>query len=82
VLITTLQWISAVAAGLAAIFWLASAVVPIPKPVTVSYGGGGSTGKEILEAMRRQSWLNAGGAVSAAVSVVAQAVALWNRPIT
>ena len=76
----TLQWVSITFGAIAAVFWLLSAMVPMPKGrfsvTTFDLGGiavgSSQQGIKLLEALARQSTLSAIGAVAASVSATAQ----------
>jgi len=70
------NYASAVAAILAAVFWLISSFIPIPKIIDSSIDGPGS----IDSALRKQSRWSAVAAVCAAFAALAQAAALWPLP--
>ena len=64
-----LQWFSAGCAGGAAVFWFAASLVKLP-PDQIRF----DTIDEIVPALRRQSKLNAIGAIWAALAAATQAV--------
>jgi hypothetical protein len=79
-------WYSSIAlAFLSALLWfVAAALVPIPRTAWLVPGvGGGRPSPEldaILRKLRRQSWLNAVAAVLMAFSVLLQFVAVHGAP--
>lgn len=58
---------------LSATCWLASALVPIPKRVDVSFSGTGADVDRLVKGLHLQSRLNALGAVFAGIGVVCSA---------
>jgi hypothetical protein len=67
--VSTLQWASAGFAFLAAVLWLASAMVKLPPP-QITW----NSIDDIVPALQRQSRWSAAAAVCAAVSAVVQGV--------
>jgi hypothetical protein len=67
--IALMQWTSAGFAFMAAIFWLASAMVKLPKP-QIGY----DTVDDIVPALQRQGRWSAAAAICAAVTAAIQAV--------
>lgn len=71
----TVHCLSIVALILSAGFWLWSAFTKIPKRVDVSFSGTGEDVDRLVKALRRQSYLNAIGAIFAGIGVVLSAFA-------
>ncbi len=68
-LIGALQWVSAICAGLAALFWFLSSISRLP-PDAIT----GNTINDIVPAIRRQGRLNAIAAIFAGAAAAIQAV--------
>jgi hypothetical protein len=74
-MVKVLNWIGILSGAGAAMFWLWSAMLPIPK-IDLQWNGEASL---FLAALKRQSELSAAAAVCAAVSVFSQAILLTRR---
>ncbi len=69
---TVFNVLSALAAALAARYWLLSARVELPTQATVGYGGVGGSQDQILASLKRQSRLSALAARWASVAALLQ----------
>ncbi len=72
----TIQVIGAVAGGLSALAWLASAIITTPLPMGYLSG----PPEWVVKKIKWQSGLNAFAAAMAAVTVGCQAWLLWTTP--
>jgi len=60
----------------AAALWLLSAVVRLPKDITVGYGGVGGSVQELADKLRLQGYLSAGAALLTGIGTLLSACAL------
>jgi len=67
--VSALQWISAISAFLAAVFWFLASIVKLPKP-QITF----ESIDHIVPALQRQGRLSAAAAICAAVAAAIQAV--------
>ena len=63
-------------AVLAAGFWFASAMVKIPKEITMGWGGAGGTAQKLGDAVRHAGKRSGMAAASAGVAAICQGVSL------
>ncbi|MGV3548981.1 hypothetical protein [Rhizobium sp.] len=77
-MLITLQWISIMAAFIAAFFWFWSAIVPIPSiRMTLMNKDGSITRPPHEAAFRKQSKMNALGAMAGAIAAIAQGTSFY-----
>jgi hypothetical protein len=69
------RWASICFGTLSAVFWFWAAAARSPRKMMTVYGGPGPI-QDLADAVRKQSLLNGYGAISAAIAMFAQALAL------